>query len=43
MRPLPDDRRGRAPALRGLAGSWALDRTYAEKITGIANEIRQRA
>ena len=43
VRPLPDDRRGRAPTLKGLAGSWAMDRKYADKITGIANEIRQRA
>ena len=43
VRPLPDDRRGRAPTLKGLAGSWATDRKYADKITGIANEIRQRA
>ena len=42
VRPLPDDRRGRAPKLKGLAGSWAADRKYADKITGIANEIRQR-
>ena len=42
VRPLPDDRRGRAPKLKGLAGSWATDRKYADKITGIANEIRQR-
>ena len=42
-RPLPDDRRGKAPALKGLAGSWASDRKYADKISGIANEIRQRA
>jgi hypothetical protein len=43
VRPLPDDRRGRAPNLKGLAGSWAMDPKYAAKITGIANEIRQRA
>ena len=42
VRPLPDDRRGRAPKLKGLAGSWATDPKYADKITGIANEIRQR-
>ena len=43
VRPLPDDRRGRAPTLKGLAGSWAMDRKYADKISGIANEIRRRA
>ena len=42
VRPLPDDRRGRAPKLKGLAGSWATDPKYADKITGIANEIQQR-
>ena len=42
VRPLPDDRRGRAPTLKGLAGSWAMDPKYADKISGIANEIRQR-
>ena len=43
VRPLPDDRRGRAPTLKGLAGTWAMDPKYADKISGIANEIRQRA
>ena len=43
VRPLPDDRRGRAPKLKGLAGSWATDPKYADKITGIANEVRQRS
>jgi hypothetical protein len=41
VRPLPDDRRGRAPKLKGLAGTWAADPKYAAKITGVANEIRQ--
>lgn len=41
-RPLPDDRRGVAPTLRGLAGSWAMDAGYADKISRIANEIRAR-
>jgi flagellum-specific peptidoglycan hydrolase FlgJ len=41
VRPLPDDRRGRAAKLKGLSGSWATDPKYAEKITGIANEIRR--
>jgi hypothetical protein len=40
VRPLPDDRRGRAPTLAGLAGSWAMDPKYAGKIVRIANEIR---
>ena len=39
-RPLPDDRRGRAATLKGLAGSWAADPKYAGKITRVANEIR---
>jgi hypothetical protein len=43
VRPLPDDLRGRAPTLKGLAGTWAADRKYADKIAGIANEIRSRA
>ena len=41
VRPLPDARRGAAPRLKGLAGSWAADPKYAEKIKGIANEIRR--
>ena len=40
VRALPDDRRGRAPTLAGLAGSWAMDPKYAGKIVRIANEIR---
>jgi len=40
VRPLPDDRRGRAPTLAGLAGSWAMDPKYAGKIVRIANQIR---
>ncbi len=39
-RPLPDAYRGVAPRLRGLAGTWAADREYAQKIARIANEIR---
>ncbi len=39
VRSLPDDRRGRAPQLKGLAGSWAMDPKYADKITRVANEI----
>lgn len=40
VRPLPDDRRGVAPTLNGLAGTWATDPNYATKIAGVANEIR---
>jgi hypothetical protein len=40
VRPLPDSRRGVAPTLKGLAGTWATDRQYATKIAAVANEIR---
>jgi Mannosyl-glycoprotein endo-beta-N-acetylglucosaminidase len=40
VRDLPADRRGRAPTLAGLAGSWAMDPKYAGKIVRIANQIR---
>ena len=43
VRALPDDRRGRAAQLKGLAGSWAMDPKYADKITRVANEIRPPA
>lgn len=43
VRPLPDDRRGRAPALQGLAGTWATDPKYAQKIVRVANEILKAA
>lgn len=41
FRPLPDDRRGVAPTLAGLAGPgrWAADPQYAEKIAWLANQI----
>jgi hypothetical protein len=39
-RPLPANRRGVAPTLQGLAGTWATDLEYADKISRIANEIR---
>jgi hypothetical protein len=39
VRSLPDSRRGCAPTLDGLAGTWAMDQGYAEKIARIANEI----
>ena len=38
-RPLPDDRRGIAKTLRGLAGTWAVDPAYAGKIARVANGI----
>jgi hypothetical protein len=38
-RPLPDDRRGVAATLSGLAGTWAADPQFANKISRIANEI----
>jgi N-acetylmuramoyl-L-alanine amidase len=41
-RPVPDHRRGIAPTLSGLAGTWAEDPQYANKISRIANEIRTR-
>ena len=41
-RPLPDDRRGKASKLKGLAGSWAMDPKYAQKVARIASEIQQR-
>lgn len=40
FRPLPDNRRGCAQRLRGLAGTWAMDQQYAQKISRIANDIR---
>jgi hypothetical protein len=41
VRPLPSDRRGCAPDLKGLAGTWATDKQYAAKIARVANELRQ--
>lgn len=43
VRPLPDNRRGCAPTVKGLAGTWATDTNYANKITRIANDIRGAA
>ena len=43
VRPLPDNRRGCAPTLNGLAGTWAADKKYAQKISRVANEIRGAA
>jgi hypothetical protein len=40
VRPLPDSRRGCAPTLAGLAGTWAADKKYADKIARLANQIR---
>jgi hypothetical protein len=43
FRALPDSRRGSAPTIRGLAGTWAADLDYADKIMRLANEIRAPA
>jgi hypothetical protein len=40
FRPLPQQFRGVAPTLKGLAGTWAKDPQYAVKLARIANEIR---
>jgi hypothetical protein len=40
FRDLPDRLRGAAPTLRGLAGTWAHDPQYADKIARVANDIR---
>jgi hypothetical protein len=40
FRPLPPDRLGVAPTLKGLAGTWAQDAQYAVKVAAVANEIR---
>ena len=40
FRPLPDEFRGVAPTLGGLAGTWATDDQYAITVAGVANEIR---
>ena len=41
FRPLPDDRRGVAPTLAGLAGPgrWAADLQYADKIARLASQV----
>jgi N-acetylmuramoyl-L-alanine amidase len=41
FRDLPDDRRGVAPTLAGLAGPgrWAADLQYADKIARLANQV----
>jgi hypothetical protein len=43
FRPLPDQLRGAAPTLRGLAGTWAHDPHYADKLASVANDIRTAA
>jgi hypothetical protein len=43
FRMLPGRLRGAAPALRGLAGTWAHDPHYADKLAGVANDIRTYA
>ncbi len=40
FRPLPPDRLGVAPTLKGLAGKWAQDPQYAVKLAAVANAIR---
>ena len=40
FRSLPPNRRGVAPTLNGLAGTWAEDPQYAVKLAHVANEIR---
>jgi len=40
FRGLPDRLRGAAQTLRGLAGTWAHDPHYADKIARVANDIR---
>lgn len=40
VRALPDSRRGCAPTIQGLAGTWAADPNYAVKLVSLANEIR---
>jgi hypothetical protein len=42
-RPLPDERRGVAPTLSGLGGTWAMDKQYPTKLARIANEILRGA
>ena len=39
FRPLSSDHRGVAPTLGGLAGRWAADLQYANKIARIANQV----
>jgi len=39
VRPLPADQRGVAPTLAGLAGTWAADQAYADKLSRVAHGI----
>lgn len=39
VRPLPPDKRGVAPTLGGLEGTWAADTRYAEKLVALGNEM----
>jgi N-acetylmuramoyl-L-alanine amidase len=39
FRPLPTSLRGAAPVLAGLAGHWAADPQYADKIARVANQV----
>jgi len=43
VRALPDSRRGSAPTIQGLAGTWAADPDYAVKLVSLANQIRAAA
>jgi hypothetical protein len=43
FRPLPQNRRGVARALRGLSGTWATDPDYAIKISRVANDVLDHA
>jgi Mannosyl-glycoprotein endo-beta-N-acetylglucosaminidase/N-acetylmuramoyl-L-alanine amidase len=43
FRGLPDRLRGAAPTLKGLAGTWAHDPKYADKIAHVANDILAHA
>jgi hypothetical protein len=43
FRPLPQNRRGVARALKGLSGTWAADPQYAVTLSHVANEIRAHA
>jgi hypothetical protein len=42
FRPLPDELRGAARTLKGLAGTWAHDPQYADKLSSVANQILAR-
>ena len=43
VRALPDRLRGAAQTLRGLAGAWAHDPAYADKLASVANDVRTSA